>query len=372
MSRKRSQFVPYYEQVASVLRAHVLSMDSGVPVHLPTERDLCLIHHASRSSIRQALGVLETEGLIQRTPGRGTLTVPAGVRAWMRLRRSRMISVITSQTNQVEQPLGYYGRIYQGIARRCHETGFALSIRQMFGTFPIFGPEYRPEDPGQASGVIIIGVRDERVISMHAEAGYPVVCVDDWPKDPRVDAVVVDCFGEGQVAADYLLRQGHRSFFYVGNRHAHTGGNRHETDADLLLAGFERTLQTAGVPLPASRIRFCQIGMQDETDAMADWAANLKPRPTAGLVYSIPGALHFRACLTKRGVACPQDVSLIAKAHVGHSVEDMTVLIFDAVQLGCMAVDLLLERASEKRTSPVIQALRSNLQRGKSVRCLPM
>lgn len=372
MAQQREQFVPLYEQVASVLRAHVLSLGASAPVHLATERDMCRIYHASRSSIRQALERLESEGLIRRTPGRGTTTEPLGIRAWLRLRQSKLITVITPTHTRIEIPASFYGRIYQGIARRCQEAGIAVSIGQMVGTFPLVGPIYKPENPAQVTGVIVLGVRDERVIAMHVASDYPVVCIDYWTKNLQADVVVADCFAEGLTAADFLLSQGHRSFFYLGNHHYHTGGNQHEADSDLLLAGFQRGLRLAGAPLPVGHIRHCHVAEPADIQAAVQWFAGLKPRPSAGLIFSVPGINFFRAGLSEHGLACPQDVSLIAKAHTGQSFDDATVLMVDPAAMGSAAVEMVVERASEKRTGPIVYAVRPHLQRGKTVRCLPV
>ena len=370
MGREQSGFVPYYEQVASILRAYVLSLGEGAPVQLPTERDMTRDYNASRTCIRQALDLLEQDGLIQRTPGRGTLTVPPGIRAWMRLRQSRLITVVCPTHSQLLSPPDYYGSVYLGIAARCQERGIAVAIRHVTGTFPVFRSDYRPEDPARITGSIILGVRDEQVIATHTDAGYPVVSVDYWTRNPKADVVATDCFAEGLMAADLLLSQGHRRFFFLGNLHYHTGGNQHEVDSDLLLAGFQRGLRLAGVPLPTSRIRHCHP-VTSEIETAAAWFAGLTRRPTAGLIFSCQRLMNFAGFLGKYGLSCPRDVSLIGKTYLGQDVGDTTALVCDPGAMGMAAVDLIGERAAEKRTKPVVLALRSELRQGQTVHCVP-
>lgn len=149
-------------------------------------------------------------------------------------------------------------------------------------------------------------------------------------------------------------------------------GQRHEVDSDLLLAGFQRGLRLAGSSLPASRVRHCHIGDLEDVKAAAAWFASLKPRPTAGLIFSSPGITLFRESVSDHGLACPQDVSLIAKGHAGQAIGDAAVLMVDPAAMGGAAVDMIIERAAEKRASPVVYALRPHLQRGRTVRCLPV
>jgi DNA-binding LacI/PurR family transcriptional regulator len=354
--------IPYYQQVANVLRTRILGWEGDAPVRLPTEHALCETHHVSRITVRKALDVLQSEGLIQRSPGRGTLTVPSGVRVWRRLRRSRMIKLVTSFASNMDVPMSFYGQVHQGIFLQSEKSGYSLSTTQVAGAFPSIGPEDAPEDPERVVGVILTGVPDERVIAMHGNANYPVVCVDYWTTHPKVDSVVLDCFGEGQLAVEHLLDLGHREFFFLGNLHGRRGNRLHEADADLMLAGCRRALCKEGLSLPVRRVRFCRKS-EPEVRAAVKWLIALRPRPTAGVVFSADTMLAVRDRLERCKVRCPDDLSLICKAYVGQPI-DATTVRGDAFLMGQMAVDLLLERASGERQAAVRIAIPSSLQRG--------
>lgn len=368
MSGHRDSAAPYYQQVANILRAQIIGLEGDTPVQLPTERELCQAHGVSRETVRKALEVLAADGLIERAPSRGTLTVPGGIRAWRRLRQSRMIAVVTSLGSDPSLVASFYGRIMQGIMTRAEQAGYSIRTRRVARQFPAIGQDIAPEDPQRVLGAIVMGIFDERIIAMHAQAGYPVVVADYWSRDPRVDAVVIDCFGEGERGAEFLLEQGHRRLFYVGNVHGPLAGREREADADLMLAGFERALRRAGVPLPSDCVIFCRNDPREVQQAVRQVAA-LQPRPTAGLVFG-SGTFHLlRSHLAEAGLHCPQDVSLLCKAYVGEDLPAAT-LRADAGRIGQLAVDLLLDRAAGKRAESVCLALRSTLQRGPTVRQL--
>jgi GntR family transcriptional regulator len=61
-----------HEQLSGILRSRILSGDVGPGTALPTEHQLMQIYEVSRSVVRQAMQVLEWEGLVTRNPGRGT------------------------------------------------------------------------------------------------------------------------------------------------------------------------------------------------------------------------------------------------------------------------------------------------------------
>lgn len=65
-------------QVADVLR-HQLLAGAFATGHLPREPQLCHDFDASRNTVREALGLLAAEGLVERQPGVGTMVVTAKV-----------------------------------------------------------------------------------------------------------------------------------------------------------------------------------------------------------------------------------------------------------------------------------------------------
>lgn len=64
--------IPYYLQLADLLRDQILSDVYGSQTLLPSERELCDIHSVSRSTVRQAMQVLKDKGLIRKERGIGT------------------------------------------------------------------------------------------------------------------------------------------------------------------------------------------------------------------------------------------------------------------------------------------------------------
>ena len=359
--------MPMYQQVANVLRAGIIDADKGETTRLPTERDLCDIHRVSRITIRKAMDLLEQEGLIQRAPSRGTLTVPVAIRRWKRLRQNRVIHVLTAWRQLADIPATFYGQIYQGVLHRSEEAGYQSSTLKL--------PVHRTElarnlhlpNADTTLGVVLIGLEHESMIQLYTDAGFSVVVIDYWTTNPQADAIVADCFAEGQTAAEFLVRQGHSSLFYIGNRLSYVPTPRDESDAELLLAGFQRAIKLAGLqPLPQKRIRF--FGPEQVAEAVR-WFVSLSPRPTAGLIFNDGFAGNFIDQLRVHGVRCPEDVSIIAKGSV-EVPDGLSCLRTDAYRQGEMAVDCLLDRAAGRRSNALHIALPSRLERGRTVRYL--
>ncbi|OFV84011.1 MAG: hypothetical protein A2W26_10910 [Acidobacteria bacterium RBG_16_64_8] len=72
ISRARSKGIPLYYQVMRSLKEDILSGRCARGERLPSEHELTRIFNVSRVVVRQALDILEGEGLVERMKGKGT------------------------------------------------------------------------------------------------------------------------------------------------------------------------------------------------------------------------------------------------------------------------------------------------------------
>ena len=72
--------LPTYMRVADDLRAKIGTPGFEIGSFLPGEYEIADQYNLSRGTIRRALSILESEGLLSRQPGRGTLILPPSVR----------------------------------------------------------------------------------------------------------------------------------------------------------------------------------------------------------------------------------------------------------------------------------------------------
>ncbi len=68
--------IPYYLQLASILRHKINSGEFSADQLIPSERELCDRYGVSRSTVRQAMQTLKEEGLIWKQRGVGTRIAP--------------------------------------------------------------------------------------------------------------------------------------------------------------------------------------------------------------------------------------------------------------------------------------------------------
>jgi GntR family transcriptional regulator len=75
--------VPLYFQLKGVLEREIVSTRWPEGGRLPSEGEICDHFRISRSTVRQALGLLENEGMITRHKGRGTFVTDSSTKSWL-------------------------------------------------------------------------------------------------------------------------------------------------------------------------------------------------------------------------------------------------------------------------------------------------
>lgn len=184
---------------------------------------------------------------------------------------------------------------------------------------------------------------------LHAELArwVPTVFIDRAPRGVRADSVVLDNRGGARRAVEDLLSRGHRHVGYVGGDPAVlTGRSR--------LAGYRQALITAGLPYDPALV---SLGNHTVADARDATDALLAPAVAADAVFAdnnrmCVGALHALGAAGRQvGVAGFDDVELADLLPV-----PVTLVVYDAVELGRHAARLLFERIAGG-TGPVRRAV---------------
>ncbi len=75
----RNSPLPLYYQVAKHLRDQILDRRIDLKEELPSERDLTNNYRVSRHTVRQAIDLLVSEGLVRRVQGVGSYVLPEGL-----------------------------------------------------------------------------------------------------------------------------------------------------------------------------------------------------------------------------------------------------------------------------------------------------
>ncbi len=88
--------IPLYSQLVGIVKRNISAGTLSPGDLLPSESELCKTFGISRSTVRQAIGALESEGLVVRKQGRGTFVAEPKVR-----RRTENVCSFTSEISSM-------------------------------------------------------------------------------------------------------------------------------------------------------------------------------------------------------------------------------------------------------------------------------
>jgi len=157
----------------------------------------------------------------------------------------------------------------------------------------------------RVAGLIHISTRSDaehgrRLIS---EIEVPTVLMGSLVSGAPFDVVALDDAEAGRIAADHLLKLGHRRIAIIGGRE---GVSSH----DERLKGCRRAFAAHGVRFDEENkvlARFSAVVAYDETRRLLA----LRRRPTAILSFSNLMTIGVLRALREGGVSCPKDISFV-------------------------------------------------------------
>ncbi len=204
---------------------------------------------------------------------------------------------------------------------------------------------------------------DDDSLEHVVRSGIPIVMVERARDLPIFDKVLVNNLLGSRLAAEHLLKKGHRRIGFVGAE----GSDPVERDR---FAGFQNALREAGVPLDEGLIR----QMPDYGFSYGFQAAKLLAKhgipPTAVFFASdifVAGALQY---YYSAGIRVPEDVSVIGYDNTLslHLAPPVTSVAFPVAAMGEAAVRLIEEHSGKKRRRGKVVTLDPILVERASVR----
>ncbi|MDR3312267.1 MAG: GntR family transcriptional regulator [Spirochaetaceae bacterium] len=291
---------PVYRQIADILAAEIQQNHVAGDL-LPGEILLSRRFDVERNTVRRALYLLVTLGLIRKVRGRGSqvLSLRTPPSALSPDSGSRNIIFVTSASYLPKgQSESFHLALIRGFEKRFSDSGYNLVIKSI--------------GDGQSLGNVMENLNAAAVIfDSHVPAScyqegldlkIPCVSVNHYTE--LVTSVVSDNFDSAYRMARLMADFGHRQFACV------TGKAGYQTSAERL-SGFQTYLREAGIFWNEIQV-FAGDWTFDSGIQAAEQILTLKKsiRPTALFVFNDDMAYGCRSCLEKNGLAVPGNISL--------------------------------------------------------------
>ena len=320
---------PKYREIEQFVRGHAGQ-------RLPGERALTARFGISRPRLRGILKVLEQEQLVRRRHGSGTYALAANGQEFR-----HAVLLVDAALKLGDDP--FFSRLVERLQGELQAAGAQCVIQRTAGE----GVLLRRSD-----GVIALGVASLNALSHAALVSQPAVglfAAATAKPGPSLSLLELDDEEAGIEAARRLVAQGIRQAYFFGRRAIPAVSER--------LAGVERELQRADVPL---QIVECGLNYEAGLEQGCRFAAPLQ-EPTGLIAANDWLAVGLHTGLQSRNPKLRRHVTLLSFDGLPLTRHPELGITSLAVPLDTMATDTVAELQRLKRPGALGRAIRYTL-----------
>lgn len=338
---------PKYQAVAESLRHDIASGMYKDGDALLTEAELKQKFGVSRQTVRQAIALLESDGLVLRRRGSGTY-VSHGAR-----KHSGVLSVGVITTYITDY---IFPSIVRGIESALSAESCIMSLSATYNRTDHERSLLNRILETPLDGLIVEGTKtalpnpNTGLYEKLWERNIPCVFINGYyPQLPRAVYVVTDDEAGGRMAAAYLTQQG---FTRIGGLFKSDDMQGH-----LRYQGFFAELQDRGLHVRDENVCWFTTEnkrrfLREETGA--EFLRSLRSGVDAVVCYNDETALELMAVLEENGIAVPRDVSIVSfdnSAYASVCHPKLTTLAHPKDTFGRVAAEKLLNMIAGKKES---------------------
>lgn len=334
-----------YAALAQKLRDDIQSGVYAAGQKLPSENELATMTGYSRQTVRQAIGIIEREGLANRVQGSGTyVRTPR-----LHTQPTHNIAVVTTYIGEYIFPAILHG-IDEVLSRNGYTSMLSATRNRVDNERRILTELLgKPID-----GMIVEGTKTALPnpnIDLYEKieaAGIPVVFINGfYPDLKRPIYVVADDRAGGRIACRGLLEKGHTRIAGIFKSDDIQGHRRY--------AGYTEALRAAGITVQDDHVMWFTTENRDSL--LEACTTQILSSCTAAVCYNDEVALKVMEVLDARGVPVPEAVELASFDHstlARLSPKPFLSLINPKERLGRMAAEKLLNLLQNRPQMPTV------------------
>src|SRR5258707_924588 len=212
---KKERTKMLHGQLMTYFRERILDGRLSVGTRLPTDEELAALYQISRDSVRQALALLASEGLIERVQGRGTfVSHPPSNDSPVVQPEQKQIGLVLNRTLRTQLTMD----LLVGVEQAAKSHGYNVSFTYAEGEQEQQARDIARLRANRVSGMIIWPMGDtthDASIQQLQADHIPLVLMDRYFPGLTIDYVGSDNVGGGYRATEHLLILGHRRIGFV-------------------------------------------------------------------------------------------------------------------------------------------------------------
>ena len=330
---------PKYQMVADALRNGILEGAYEKRRLLPTEHALCQQFQVSRQTVRQALSLLASEGLIDRRQGSGSHVLERAPAASVPRRSIAIVTtyisdyIFPSILREVETVLAANNSAPLLFATQNQVANERKVLQTLLGLEPLDGVLVEGTKTGLPNPNLDLYERlIQRKIPLVFMNGY-------YPQLKGPLAVLDDNYAGGRMLVEHLFQNGHRDIAGIFKGDDIQGPQRY--------SGYLEALRDLNLPMDDHRIFWYNTEQKEALLSGTHLDSLLRSIEgcTAVVCYNDEIASRLVAYLIKKGVRVPQDLAVVSFDNSQYSElahPQITSLSHGSENVGSTAAQLLI------------------------------
>jgi LacI family transcriptional regulator len=283
-----------YAWLAGQLRRVIVAGDIAAGDALPSVKQIGSEYGVSSETARRAAKQLEAEGLLISEPRQGFRVLAKANDP----DRGLPIAFIVSSAEQSALWPEFHRLLFAGLQKAAQERNWSLLA---IGAGNRSGREVMAQlRDCRVCGMVLDSMNGD-LLDAVAGMGLPVVMMDSWEQDMRLDAVVQDSFQGAMQAVKFLVERGHKRIGWLGHIGEDALGRERYGGTVAGIAG-------AGLPVIPEFLAHTPGGKEREA-AMKLLSRRDRPTGLVGLWQGFPPALLSAA--EELGLKVGRDVDVV-------------------------------------------------------------
>ncbi len=333
-----------YHQLAGVLRDQILNGTLEPGAKLPPELELTEKYQLSRGTVRQAILLLVTEGLVERIQGKGTF-----VRQLKKGNGNGGVIGITLPYAHDALAID----ILLGAESAAKSRGYSLLFSYTDENLQQEAVDIQRMRAENAKGLIIFPCTnvtyDEAIWQLRKE-GFPFVLVDRYFPNLPSDYVGVDNLGGAYRVTQHLIHLGHQSIAFIGASDTQT------TSVKDRFQGYKRALADHGLSFQESWHCSYVGAAANESIALNEIGTYLSRPDTPRAIVAVNDYTAIKVVKVARslGLRIPEDAAIVGFDDIEQASQietPLTTVAQPRYEIGVRAAHLLIDRLKGVKTS---------------------
>jgi len=330
-------------QLMTYFRERILDGRLSVGTRLPTDEELAALYQISRDSVRQALALLASEGLIERVQGRGTfVSQPPSNDSPVTQVKQKQIGLVLNRTSRTQPTMD----LLVGVEQAAKSHGYNVSFTCTEGEQEQQARDIARLRANNVLGMIICAMGDttyDASIQQLQADHIPLVLMDRYFPGLAIDYVGSDNAGGGYRATEHLLILGHRRIGFVFAREE----TLQTTSVYERWQGYCKALQKYEVPYDETLVvpdfRQLQTGTHE---GLVEFLQR-PDRPSAIFAVNDYVALDVLQAAKALHLRIPEDLAIVGFDNLefaAHVHPPLTTVVQQFIDIGLRAGTLLINR----------------------------